>query len=87
MTENPAGPTSGAKPRPVGIVGRLVIALGAVTALVVWLPRAAFSIDGGFEHHARDLSVVFVDLPLILLGCTAVPFSTWTLTTRWGRPP
>ncbi|MFC8276750.1 hypothetical protein ACFUJR_30330 [Streptomyces sp. NPDC057271] len=42
------------------------------------------SIDGGFEGHARDLSVVFVDLPLILLGAL-VPFSSWALAI--GRVP
>ncbi|MGW7103093.1 hypothetical protein [Streptomyces sp. NPDC054838] len=67
--------------------GRLIGGLGAATAMVVWAPRAAFSIDGGFEGHARDLSVLFVDLPLIVLGCTLVPFSVWSLTTRWGQRP
>lgn len=54
---------------------------------MVWVPRAAFSIDGGFEGHARDLSVVFVDLPLIVLGGALVPLSVWTLTMRWTRRP
>ncbi|MFG2603182.1 hypothetical protein ACGFT2_06495 [Streptomyces sp. NPDC048514] len=61
--------------------------LGAVTAALVWAPRAAFSIDGGFEAHARDLSVIFVDLPLVVLGGALVPLLAWALTTRWtGRP-
>ncbi|MFC9297116.1 hypothetical protein ACFTWH_17485 [Streptomyces sp. NPDC057011] len=67
--------------------GRLLAALGATIAALVWAPRAAFSIDGGFEGHARDLSVVFVDLPLIVLGGALLPFLTWRLTTRWTRRP
>ncbi|MFE7527375.1 hypothetical protein ACFU7Y_16880 [Kitasatospora sp. NPDC057542] len=70
-----------------GAAGCLLAGLGAMAGLLVWAPRAAFSIDGGFEGHARDLSVLFVDLPLILLGGTMVPLFTWTLITRrTGRP-
>ncbi|WP_371666518.1 hypothetical protein OG985_47285 [Streptomyces sp. NBC_00289] len=70
-----------------GTAAWVLAGLGAVTGLLVWAPRAAFSIDGGFEGHARDLSVLFLDLPLILLGGTVVPLFTWTLATRsTGRP-
>ncbi|MGV9266194.1 hypothetical protein ACWDRR_16200 [Kitasatospora sp. NPDC003701] len=65
--------------------GRLLAGLGATTGALVWAPRAAFGIDGGFEGHARDLSLLFVDLPLIVLGGALVPLVTWTLTTRWVR--
>ncbi|MGW0820075.1 hypothetical protein [Streptomyces sp. NPDC002845] len=65
----------------------LLAALGATTAVLVWAPRAAFSLDGGFEAHARDLTVLFVDLPLIVLGGVLVPLFTWTLTVRWVRRP
>ncbi|MEU9104078.1 hypothetical protein AB0D54_06865 [Streptomyces xanthophaeus] len=68
-------------------MGRLLAGLGAVVAVTVWLPRAAFSIDGGFEGHARDLSVVYVDLPLIVLGGVLIPLSVWTLTTRAASRP
>uniref|UniRef100_A0AAU2JYE4 Uncharacterized protein n=1 Tax=Streptomyces sp. NBC_00049 TaxID=2903617 RepID=A0AAU2JYE4_9ACTN len=68
-------------------VGLVLAASGALIGAAVWLPRAAFSIDGGFEAHARDLSVVFVDLPLILLGGALLPFCTWTLTLRQVRRP
>lgn len=53
----------------------------------MWFPRAAFSIDGGFEGHARDLTVLFVDLPLILLGGALLPFLAWLLTERATRRP
>ncbi|MEV8624552.1 hypothetical protein [Streptomyces sp. NBC_01268] len=67
--------------------GCLLTAAGALAALVYWAPRASFSIDGGFEGHARDLSVVFVDLPLILLGATVLPLVAWLLTLRRRRRP
>ncbi|MCX5233345.1 hypothetical protein [Streptomyces sp. NBC_00233] len=70
-----------------GGAGCLLAALGAAASALEWAPRAAFSIDGGFEGHARDLSVLFVDLPLIVFGGALVPFLAWALTTRWtGRP-
>ncbi|MFD9335275.1 hypothetical protein ACFWBF_12840 [Streptomyces sp. NPDC060028] len=69
------------------LAGRLLAGLGATTGALLWAPRAAFSLDGGFEAHARDLSVLFVDLPLILLGGGLIPLVTWTLTTRWVRNP
>ncbi|MEU1279493.1 hypothetical protein [Streptomyces sp. NPDC005805] len=65
--------------------GCLFSGLGALAGLVVWVPRAAFSIDGGFEAHARDLSVVYLDLPLILLGGTLMPAVVWLLTLRRSR--
>lgn len=49
-------------PKTRSTAGCLLAGLGATTAALVWTPRAAFSIDGGFEGHARDLSVLFVDL-------------------------
>ncbi|MCX2182672.1 hypothetical protein KV205_19365 [Streptomyces sp. SKN60] len=70
-----------------GTAACLLAGLGAMAGLLVWAPRAAFSIDGGFEAHARDLSAIFLDLPLILLGGTVVPLFTWTLTTRCTRRP
>ncbi|MPY65045.1 hypothetical protein [Streptomyces spongiae] len=70
-----------------GGAGCLLAGLGAATAALAWAPRAAISVDGGFEGHARDLSVLFVDLPLVLLGGALVPLLAWALTTRWvGRP-
>ncbi|MCM1971026.1 hypothetical protein ABT024_09045 [Streptomyces sp. NPDC002812] len=70
------------KPEAERQAGYFFAGLGAMTGLVVWAPRAAFSIDGGFESHARDLSVLYADLPLILLGGAVVPLIAWTLTIR-----
>lgn len=70
-----------------GVAGCFLAGLGATTAALVWAPRAAFSIDGGFEGHARDLSALFVDLPLIVLGGALVPAFAWALTTKWVHRP
>ncbi|GAA3503348.1 hypothetical protein GCM10019016_104580 [Streptomyces prasinosporus] len=70
-----------------GVAGCLLAGFGAATAALAWAPRAAISIDGGFEGHARDVSVLVVDLPLVLLGGALVPLLSWALATRWvGRP-
>ena len=79
--------TRAASARPRAGVGGLLAGVGATSAALVWAPRAEFSIDGGFEGHARDLSVVFVDLPLILLGGALTPFLAWALTMRWLHRP
>ncbi|MFI8823730.1 hypothetical protein [Streptomyces sp. NPDC053431] len=85
-TESGSGPAErGAVAESVG--GCLLPAVGALGGLLVWAPRAAFSIDGGFEAHARDLSVVFVDLPLILLGATVLPLVASALALRRTRRP
>ncbi|MET9377060.1 hypothetical protein ABZX98_23445 [Streptomyces sp. NPDC002992] len=79
MSESTPGRTTGAR--------YLLTGLGTATGLVVWAPRAAFSIDGGFEAHARDLSVIFVDLPLILLGGALIPLVAWSTAMRQVRRP
>ncbi|TSB21303.1 hypothetical protein OG422_22155 [Streptomyces sp. NBC_01525] len=67
--------------------GCLLACLGAAIAALVWAPRAALNIDGGFEGQSRDLSVLYVDLPLIALGGALVPSLVWALTARRvGRP-
>ncbi|MDN0197969.1 hypothetical protein [Streptomyces sp. S.PNR 29] len=70
-----------------GGAGCLLAGVGAAVAPLVWAPRAAISVEGGFEGHARDLSVLWIDLPLVVLGGAAVPLVVWGLTMRWtGRP-
>ncbi|WP_179120079.1 hypothetical protein [Streptomyces tsukubensis] len=75
------------RPTTRGAVGCLLAGLGATTAALVWAPLAAPSIDGGFEDEARDLSVLYVDLPLVALGGALVPLLAWTLTTRRVHRP
>ncbi|MFG3001436.1 hypothetical protein [Streptomyces sp. NPDC048340] len=85
MRANTPGRT-GTKPEAERQARYFLAGLGALTGLAVWAPRAAFSIDGGFEAHARDLSVLFVDLPLILLGGALVPLLSWALAIRRVPP-
>ncbi|MEV8392594.1 MULTISPECIES: hypothetical protein [unclassified Streptomyces] len=90
MSERTTSTTSGTTridPETRVSAGCILAGLGATTAALVWAPRAAFSIDGGFEGHARDVSVLFVDLPLIVLGGALVPLIAWALTTRWVHRP
>lgn len=87
MSGESTGWAAAAGLKPLGTVECLIAGIGATTAVLVWQPRAAFSIDGGFEGHARDLSVVFVDLPLIVLGGILIPLSAWVRATRWSRRP
>lgn len=67
--------------------GCFLAALGTATAGLAWAPKAKINITGGFENHARDLSVLYIDLPLVLLGGALVPVLTWTLTARWVHRP
>ncbi|MFF2522743.1 hypothetical protein [Streptomyces liangshanensis] len=87
MDKDPVDGTRGALSNATGGAGCLLAGLGAAAAPSVWAPRAAFSIDGGFEGHARDLSVIYIDLPLIALGGALLPLLAWALTVRrTGRP-
>ncbi|WP_327233301.1 hypothetical protein OG349_04305 [Streptomyces sp. NBC_01317] len=87
MGGDPLDETTSTPSNTTGGAGCLLAGLGAAIAPFVWAPRAAFSIDGGFEGHARDLSVIYVDLPLITLGGALLPLLAWALTSRWtGRP-
>ncbi|CAK7284121.1 membrane hypothetical protein [Streptomyces misionensis JCM 4497] len=87
MAERTAERATGMNPKTEGGAGCLLAGLGATAAPLVWAPRAAVSIDGGFEGHARDLSVLFIDLPLIVLGGALVPLFTWALAARWVHRP
>lgn len=86
MGERTTRRATGRNPQTSGCAGCLLAGLGAATAPLVWAPRAASSVHGGFEGQARDLSVLFVDLPLIVLGGALVPLLSWGLATRWARP-
>ncbi|KAB8165358.1 hypothetical protein FH609_017025 [Streptomyces sp. 3MP-14] len=68
-------------------MGCALAGIGAAITAVLAAPRAEFSFDGGFENHARDLGVVFVELPLIVLGGALVPLFAWMLTKRWVHQP
>ncbi|WP_351237284.1 hypothetical protein [Streptomyces sp. NPDC002133] len=70
-----------------GCGGILVAALGTTFALLAWAPMARISIDGGFEQQHRDLSVLYIDLPVIAVGGALVPLAAWLLTLQWLQRP
>ncbi|MEV7395293.1 hypothetical protein [Streptomyces sp. NPDC091215] len=65
-----------------GLAGFLVACLGAAAALLAWAPLARVSVEGGFEGIHRDLSVLYVDLPLVAVGGAVVPLAFWLVTLR-----
>ncbi|MEV0094356.1 hypothetical protein [Streptomyces sp. NPDC050738] len=67
--------------------GCLLAALGAAVAPLAWGPQAAQSIDGGFEGEARDLSVLYIDLPLIVLGGALLPLFVRAVAARFLHRP
>ncbi|MER7311635.1 MULTISPECIES: hypothetical protein [Streptomyces] len=70
-----------------GSAGCLLALAGAATATLAWAPLARVSVTGGFEQSHRDLSVLYVDLPLIALGGALLPLLVWTAALRvLGRP-
>ncbi|MFF7360292.1 hypothetical protein [Streptomyces sp. NPDC008125] len=71
-----------ASDRPSGAPGCLLAGFGAMAAPLLWAPRAAINVEGGLEGHARDLSVLWIDLPLVVLGGAVVPLLVWALTRR-----
>ncbi|MFH9488488.1 hypothetical protein ACIPJG_03345 [Streptomyces halstedii] len=70
-----------------GSAGCLLALAGAATATLAWAPLARVNVTGGFEQSHRDLSVLYVDLPLIALGGALLPLLVWTAALRvLGRP-
>ncbi|MEU1539473.1 hypothetical protein ABZ461_15385 [Actinacidiphila glaucinigra] len=70
-----------------GLTGLLLVVLGSASALLAWAPRARVNVEGGFEGQRRDLSVLYVDLPLVAVGGALVPLAFWLLTLRGSRRP
>ncbi|MFS0694730.1 hypothetical protein [Streptomyces nitrosporeus] len=70
-----------------GYGGCAAAALGAATALFVWGSswRTGIHMGTGLEGHGRDLSVLWTELPLVLLAGALVPPVTWLLTLRLLR--
>ncbi|MEQ8146469.1 hypothetical protein [Streptomyces sp. OP7] len=71
----------------LGCAGILLATAGAVAAVLMWAPRARVSVHGGFEGMHRDLSVLYVDLPLVAAGGAFIPLAVWLLTLRTLRRP
>ncbi|MFF8829212.1 hypothetical protein [Streptomyces sp. NPDC015131] len=70
-----------------GLAAFLVAGLGAAAALLAWAPLARVNVQGGFDGRHRDLSVLYVDLPLVAAGGALVSLVFWTLTLRRSRRP
>ncbi|MCJ0873187.1 hypothetical protein [Streptomyces sp. AP-93] len=60
----------------------LLAGLGAVTGGIIWASRSAYALDGGFESEDQDLSVLFVDLPLILIGGVLIPAAAYAVARQ-----
>jgi hypothetical protein len=59
--------------------GLLIAALAAATAFGVWLHGARPGLYGAFEGE-RDWSLLYADLPCMLIGLPALTLVVWTLT-------
>jgi hypothetical protein len=59
--------------------GLLIAALATATAFGVWLHGARPGLYGAFEGE-RDWSLLYADLPCMLIGLPAVTLAVWTLT-------
>ncbi|GJF27240.1 hypothetical protein [Streptomyces sp. HO565] len=70
-----------------GIAGFLIAGLGAAAALLAWAPLARINVEGGFDGSHRDLSVLYMDLPLVAAGGALVPLAFWMLTLRRFHRP
>ncbi|MFJ8863551.1 hypothetical protein ACIRD8_34690 [Streptomyces sp. NPDC102451] len=74
-----------------GYGGCATAALGAATALFVWgsSRRTGIHMGGGFEGEGADISVLWTEMPLVLLAGALIPPVTWLLTLRLlrGRGP
>ncbi|MYQ78114.1 MULTISPECIES: hypothetical protein [unclassified Streptomyces] len=66
-----------------GTAGLLTAALGALVGLVAWLPYGRSSLSGAFESE-RNTDVLFLGLPLLLLGGILTSLAAFTAVRgRW----
>ncbi|MFF3563653.1 hypothetical protein ACFYXS_26740 [Streptomyces sp. NPDC002574] len=65
---------------PGGAVGCLVAAVGACAGLGVWLQGARPGLQGSFEDR-RDWSLLYVELPSMLLGVPAITLAVWAVAS------
>ncbi|WNF26889.1 hypothetical protein RI138_08570 [Streptomyces sp. C11-1] len=70
-----------------GLAGFLVAGLGSSVALLAWAPLARVSVEGGFDGRHQDLSVLYVDLPLVAAGGALVALAFWSLALRRFHRP
>ncbi|MEU6354409.1 hypothetical protein ABZ896_34640 [Streptomyces sp. NPDC047072] len=65
--------------------GCALSAVGAITAPAVWLSmdRTDRHLGGGFENEGMDYTVLFTELPFVILAGAFVPLLAFTLLVRW----
>ncbi|WP_239157833.1 hypothetical protein [Streptomyces sp. SID13726] len=64
--------------------GCALSAVGATAGPALWLamPRTQRHLGGGFENEGMDLTVLFTELPLVVLGGAFLPLLVFTLLVR-----
>ncbi|MEU2022707.1 hypothetical protein ABZ565_11135 [Streptomyces sp. NPDC016469] len=66
-----------------GAAGLLTAAIGALAGLAVWLPYARSGLSGAFESE-RNTDILFLGLPLLLLGGTLTALAAFAAVRgRW----
>ncbi|MGW2471895.1 hypothetical protein [Streptomyces sp. NPDC001665] len=66
-----------------GAAGLVTAALGALAGLAAWLPYGRSSLSGAFESE-RNTDVLFLGLPLLLLGGTLTALAAFAAVRgRW----
>ncbi|RII08573.1 hypothetical protein DSC45_33190 [Streptomyces sp. YIM 130001] len=70
--------------RTTRVTGGLLAIVGALAALYVWVVsrRTDVHLGGGFEGEGEDLSVLWTELPLVVLAGALVPAGAWLLARR-----
>jgi hypothetical protein len=69
---------------PTSASGCLVAAVGASVGFGVWQQGARPALRGSFEGQ-RDWSLLYVELPFMLLGTPVIALVAWALTSRMLR--
>ncbi|WP_016906479.1 hypothetical protein [Streptomyces xiaopingdaonensis] len=64
---------------PTGVLGCLVAVVAEAAGLGVWLHGAGPGVRGSFEGQ-RDWSLLYLELPLLLLALPALTVTAWGLT-------
>ncbi|MFJ7998130.1 hypothetical protein ACIQ7D_13435 [Streptomyces sp. NPDC096310] len=68
------------KPAALGWAGCLAVVGGFLVGAAVWTAGAGPGVRGGLEGE-RDLSLVYVELPLLLFGMPALALAVWALVS------
>lgn len=65
--------------------GCALSAVGATAAPLTWLSmdRTQRHLGGGFENEGMDYTVLFTELPFVILGGAFVPLLVFALLMRW----